>query len=125
MKITSINRESLRLINNEIDKAIQAVGDKYGISIKTGNASFSPDTATTKVIISVISEDGTVKTPEVKDFDLYKNVFGIKKNLYDTFTFQGDSYTIVGIKASSRKYPVIGKRADGKEFKFTVDSVNR
>ena len=125
MKVTTIDRTSLRQMNSDINKAIQTVAEKYGVSMKTTNSTYSSANATTKVAISVIGENGTVKTPESQNFIIYKEVYGIKKNLGDKFIANGTTYTISGLKPNSRKYPVLGTRADGKVYKFMVETVNR
>ena len=40
MKITSFDRQNLKILRIEMDAALKTIGDKYGIMIRLGNISF-------------------------------------------------------------------------------------
>ena len=125
MEIKTLDRQNIRLINSEINNAVQEVAKKYGVEIKTGSSSYTSNSATTKVVISTVGDDGVVMTREVEDFNNNKELFGITKNIGDTFSHRGVEFKIAGLMPRSRKFPVLGKRvSDGKEFKFMPVTVN-
>lgn len=123
MKILTIDRSALRMINADINSAIQLVARKYGVSIKTTNSTFSNKTATTKVEISVISANGVVNTPERDAFNRYAKMFGVTKNLGETFNHNGATFTISGFAPRSSKYPVLATDSRGKGYKFSVRAI--
>lgn len=124
-KINSLDRTAVRRINSDIEAALKAVADRYGVQIKIGNSSFSNTNCTTKIDISTVNEGGTVMTKEATDFNRFASSFGITKKLGDTFDFRYDRYEITGLKPRSAKYPVLAKSlSSGKTFKFPVSVIN-
>lgn len=121
-KINSLDRAAVRRINSDIELALKAVADRYGVQIKVGSARFSDSNCTTKIDISTINEGGTVMTKEATDFNRFASSFGITKKLGDTFFFRYDTYEIVGLKPNSSKYPLLAKNiSSGKTFKFPAN----
>lgn len=124
-KINSLDRAAVRRINNDIELALKAVADRYGVQIKVGNSRFSDSNCTTKIDISTVNEGGTVMTKEATDFNRFASSFGITKKLGDTFDFRYDRYEITGLKPRSSKYPVLAKSlSSGKTFKFPANVIN-
>lgn len=108
-KVNSLDRASVRQINSEIESALKAVAEKYGVAIKVGNSRFSNNNCTTKIEIATVAESGEVLTKEAVDFNRYaSSMFQITKKLGDTFEFRYDTYEIVGLKPRSSKYPGFG-----------------
>jgi hypothetical protein len=125
-RLASFDRYTCRMLRAEIDAALKQVAEKHGISLRAGNARFGPDNMSMKLEAAIISSDGQVKSPERTDFERHAAMFGFKADdLGATFPFRGTTYEIVGLKVRSRKYPVLGKRADGKTFKFNANDVLR
>ena len=119
----TINLQGLR---HEMDYALRAIGDKYGITIKAGNASFSSNECTFKVKLNTQGSDGTVITKEAKSWDLYANMAngpldGLKHlKVGDTITIQGSPYILTGFNTRARKAPVNFKDALGNSYKCSV-----
>ena len=59
-KIETFNKPQIVQLRNEIDKALDQVANKYGITIKAGNCSFSGNEANFKLKLNTIGEGGTV-----------------------------------------------------------------
>ena len=78
MKIQNFAKGNLQTLRVDMDKALQSVAKKYGITIKAGNASFSGNECTFKVKLNTKGTDGTVITKEAKDFDRYKGLHAIQ-----------------------------------------------
>ena len=72
--IKQFDKSNLQVLRVEMDKALQAISNKYGITIKAGNASFSGNECTFKVKLNTKGSDGTVITKEAKSWDLYKGL---------------------------------------------------
>lgn len=51
--MTTINRELLRVLRAEIDEALLALGNKHGLALNVGTASFSDTAATFKLTVAV------------------------------------------------------------------------
>jgi len=119
-----INRTLLRTLRAEINTEIEKVGQKYGISLRVGNASFTPETFTFKLEGGLIV-NGIAIDRDRQAFKANALYLGLAPNdLGREFNFQGNVYKIVGLKPSSKKYPVVGLNiATGKKFKFAVADV--
>ena len=125
MTVKQFTKDNLRQMNAEIEQAIKDVTKKYGVEVKLGNTRFSGSNASTKFELMTISDSGDVMTKEATDFNRYKNYKGIRANLGDSFQYGGKTYTIVGYKPRSHKYPILAKCSnDGKTYKLPIHLVN-
>ncbi len=123
-KVTSFNRQNIRQINSELEAVIKQVAEKYGLEVKLGNTRFTGDNFTTKVQVATVAEGGITMSKEATDFNRYKTILGINMELGNEFERNGNTYTIVGLKPRSKKYPILAKCSDGKTYKLPVDLVN-
>jgi len=124
-KVNSFDRANIRQINAEIENALSAVAQKYGVEINLKNTRFTTDNYSTKIEVCTLN-DGTVMTKEAIDFNRYKNIKGINAELGDAFNYQGDIFTITGYKSRSSKYPILAvSNNTGKTYKFPISLVNR
>ena len=123
-KVTSFNRQNIRQINSELEAAIKQVAEKYGLEVKLGNTRFTGDNFSTKVQVATIGEGGITMSKEATDFNRYKTILGINMDLGQEFQRSGKTFTIMGLKPRSKKYPILAKCSDGKTYKLPVDLVN-
>ena len=123
-KVTSFNRQNIRQINSELEAALKQVAEKYGLEVKLGNTRFTGDNFTTKVQVATVGEGGITMSKEATDFNRYKTILGINMDLGQEFQRSGKTFTIVGLKPRSKKYPILAKCSDGKTYKLPVDLVN-
>jgi hypothetical protein len=124
-KVNSFDRANIRQINAEIENALSAVAQKYGVEINLKNTRFSTDNYSTKIEVCTLN-NGNVMTKEAIDFNRYKNIKGINAELGDAFNYQGDIFTITGYKSRSSKYPILAvSNNNGKTYKFPISLVNR
>jgi len=120
-KITQFDRINLQGLRHEMDKALQAISNKYGITIKAGNASYSGNECTFKVKCNTIGSDGTVITKEAKDWDRHKGLYNLSHiNVGDTITIQGSPYILTGLNTRARKAPINFKNSAGAQYKCSV-----
>jgi len=123
-KVTSFNRQNIRQINFEIEAALKSIANKYGVEVKLGNTRFTGDNFTTKVQVATVGDGGITMSKEATDFNRYKTILGINMDLGQEFERNGNTYTIVGLKPRSKKYPVLAKCSDGKTYKLPVNLIN-
>jgi hypothetical protein len=125
-KITTFDKNNLPGLRVEMDLALRAISKKYGITIKTGNASFSGNECTFKVKLNTFAADGTVITKEAKNWDLYKKLThgpldGLKHlSVGDTITISGNTYILSGWNTRARKAPVNFTDLNGNSYKCSV-----
>ena len=125
MSITKMNGSALRLIRERINQALESLGEELNVSFATGNARYTPDSATFKLNVSIIDSGGVALRPEVTDFNIYASRYGLKpSDLGRKFRTYSGLYEITGCRPRSPKYPILGKDVNsGKAFKFAPHSI--
>lgn len=116
-----MDRALIRELRAKVEAAAQeAVGD--GFIVEFGNGRFDERQVTLKMTIR--HEDAPDNLEQ--DFKSHCRRYGLSPDDFgQTFESFGTSYTVVGIKPNSRKYPIIAERGDGKRFKFDATQVRR
>ena len=119
----TFDRANLRVLNADIQAALTEVGKKHGITIALGTGRFSPNEYRSKITATTSAPvDAAVRAR--KEFEEYAGAFFLKPSDFgQTFVVGGKQYTICGIKPKSRQYPVLGRNARGKVFKFAASDV--
>lgn len=71
MKVTNFDKANLPAIRKDIDAALKAVSEKYGIAINIGNISFSNSSFTAKMTAATLTEgqDSNINPKWKSDFD--------------------------------------------------------
>ena len=124
-----MNRNNAKDISAEVMKALGKLEKKLGVSFSRGNGKFDDNMFSMKITATANASDGSSQSKEEVDFVSSAFRFGLKKeDLGKTFTANGMSFKICGLKPKSRKYPVLAKNMMGKVYKFaasTTGLVNR
>lgn len=120
-EITQFNKANLQVLRTEIDNALKAVENQFGIKLHAGNASFSGNEVTFKLKGNTIGEGGTVITREATNWDRYKGLHGMDHlSVGDQITLQGKSYTLTGYNTRAKKAPVEFKDSLGRCYKCSM-----
>ena len=135
--MNSFNRTNLTVLRKDIDTALAAIGAKHDLIISLGNCRFTANEAKFAKL-SVIPKTLSAVTVSTNSADPYNTVESREYlNLAYMFALPEDGlgrkfrgmggtiYTITGLKASRRKYPVLGIGPSGGRYKFTAEQVNR
>jgi hypothetical protein len=128
MTIKTIDAAACRLLREELEMALGAVTDNNpGLTIKVGSMTYAGNYATIKLEVAIVDEEGNAQTKEASDFIDYTAMGAYDTltpdHLWDWVMLHGERYQLIGCKPRSRKYPILGKRADGKIFKLPVATV--
>lgn len=104
--LTQFNRGDLDFIRKDMNEALEAVAEKYGISLKASTISYSATTINVKVEGAILSESGVSE-------ELLANakVWGLDVNKTGP---QGEK--LVGYRRTARRQPWIFQRY-GKQYK--------
>lgn len=117
----TFDRQTVKDTRDRLQTALDAVAADLGCQIKVGRASFARDGANCsfKIECAVVGDDGQVKTKEASDFTHCAVQYGLEaSDLGREFTSNGNTFTVIGCKPKSYKFPILGRRDDGKVFKF-------
>ena len=125
-RINKFDKNNLKALRVEMDSALESIPKRFGITIKTGNASFSGNECTFKVKLNTTSTDGTVITKEAKTWDLYKGLThgpleGLKHlSVGDKITISGNTYILSGFNTRAKKAPINFTDLSGRGYKCSV-----
>lgn len=101
-------KNSFGTLRADIEAALSAVGQKHGISLKTGAIRFTPSSATIKLEAVVLTAGGASADRREADWDFYCRNFGLRpEDKGKTFTYQGRTFTLKGIDVKRKKYPIL------------------
>ena len=141
----SFTRHAIQSLRTDLEAAIKQVADKHNLIIGLGNARFSaaevtftkltavpkiPTQVTQNSITSSVAGNSIQQgmdpynTLESREYLNLGYTYGLPKNwLGKTFRTTQGTYTLIGLKSSYKKYPVIGVSARGTRYKFAASSV--
>jgi tRNA G10 N-methylase Trm11 len=122
-KLAKFTKPVLKKLRVDIDDALKAVADKYGIEINGGNWSFSEATVSMKFEGKI---DGAMSA-EMIALEMYSEMeVGKKLTTGDEFNFGGNVGVakVLEYKTRSPKYPFIVDNGKGR-FKIGAESMKR
>jgi hypothetical protein len=130
--IKAFDPQNLKNVRADIDSALLAIKQKYGITIQLGNISYSPDKATSRLTMIAVGDAAAATDPRQAalakaqaEFKRAASSFGLKPEQFGaTFTFGRDTYKLAGLKPRSPKRPVLGTSLrDGKTYVFPESAI--
>ena len=123
MKLVEFNRQNLREIRESLQAKLNELSEEYGAEFKAGNISYTSESFTCK-LEAIIVPDGMSK--DQMEFNKYCSLFELTESDYGkTFTSNGETFTLIGLKPNRPKFPIIGMSRDGRRYKFTASALNK
>ena len=126
---TTIDKNLLKLLREDINAALKAVGEKHGVQLSAGGCSFLPTTATFKLEVQTISSNGVAITREMADLrnPLTLSMYRLTEaHLTQTFKSGGRTFVLAGYRHKASKNPFLAKCfEDGKNYIFPADAIQR
>ena len=106
-KINQFEKNNLKTLRVEMDLALASISKRFGITIETGNASFTANEVTFKVKCNTLGSDGDAITKEAEAFERQKNYIGLGHlSVNDKIQIQGSTYILKGYNTRARKAPI-------------------
>jgi hypothetical protein len=121
-----IDRQTVRSVREDLDHALREIGERHGLNLRTGSATFTAVKFTMKIEASVVDTDG-VDLAAQREFKVNAFRYGLPDDAFGKeFTgWDGIRYRVVGLKPRRRKFPISAVRvSDGRAFKFPVSTVS-
>jgi len=122
-----IDRQRVKTLREVLNHKLAELGEQLGMEIKTtGAANFTDNNVVFKVEMAELNSDGDANSREADEFKHACARWGMQESdLGRRFRHGGSTFELIGANLRAHKYPLIGKRYDGKRFKFHPDSVRR
>ena len=117
----------LDLFRKEFNEAVKPLAEKFGAHIKMGTQTYNGNEFTARLTVTDTSSLKEGQSPRDKKLeDDYKNhcqIFNLKPEwLGKSFSGQGKTLTIVGLKTRASKRPVVCK-GKNNAYVFPADSI--
>lgn len=128
-KIERFDKGNMKMLREEIEAVLDFIYNDYGVKLEIGNITYSGEKFTTRLTgyagAPAEKEKLERKADQAeKDFGILSLLYGLAPDdLGKTFAASGHIWKIKGIKAKSKKYPILCSREDGKMFKFSASTV--
>ena len=119
-----MNKAQVQQMRTEIKTALSDVAKKYGMDITKANATYNDCGVDWRLSFSGQNSSGN--TAEEQHYADYASMYGMKsewlgQNYKD---WNGDEFTLVGMKSRRQKYQFLGKRvSDGRTYKFMANHI--
>lgn len=126
LNTTNMDKEKIKQFRGDFDKAVEALADRYSVSIDLGNIRYDAHQFTSKITVTEIAEGVDPEDAKwIESLRKYGYVYGLDEDSYGAkLSRGGEIFDIVGIKPRATKYPIVArKRSDGKLYKLQPDAV--
>ena len=122
--IKKLDKPTVTYIRKRLKAALKPLAKELGVVIDLGNCTFRASNCRFQLKIALLDPKGEAITEESDSFRRNAKLYGFEPaDLGKEFIFQGQHYTICGLKTKSRKYPVIARSCNGKDYKFACRNV--
>jgi len=123
-KITKLDKLTVTHIAKRLTTAVKPLAKELGVAIDLGSCTFGASNCRFQLKVALLDSSGKAITEDIDCFRSNAKLFGFEPDdLGKEFAYQGQSYTICGLRPKSRKYPVIAQSDNGKNYKFPCRSV--
>lgn len=125
-KITHFNRQTIALLDKEIQEALNVIKEKYQMdTLQIGNISFSVGSFSGKIIAVLPIHHELANTFAEGQAQYFAKQNGLPEYLINrTFISNGESHTIIRLELKNPKFPIITRcNSNGKNYKFTVTMI--
>ena len=122
--IRQLDKPTVTYIRKHLEAVLKPLAEKLGVAIDLGQCTFEVSNCRFQLKIAVRDSNGKAITEETESFKRNAKLFGLEPaDLGKEFNYQGQPYTICGLRTKSRKYRVIARAGNGKNYKFPCRTV--
>lgn len=123
-KIKQLDKPTVTYIRKRLKTVLKPLTEELGVVIDLGHCTFQTSNCRFQLKVAVLDSNGKAITEEADSFRRSAKLFGFEPaDLGKEFIFQGQPYAICGFKPKSRKYPVIARSGNGKDYKFACRTI--
>jgi hypothetical protein len=124
INIKQLDKPTVQYIRKRLEAALEPLAKELEVVIDLGGCTFQASNCRFQLKVAVLDPDAKVIMEEAESFRRSAKLFGFEpSDLGGEFMFQGQPYTICGFRPKSRKYPLIARAGNGKDYKFACRTV--
>lgn len=126
-KIATFDKKTLKMFRADMNKVFAKYEKESGVKVELKNISFSEDSATAKIAMTVKGGVSAADKKLIADFE-YLGIFDkLSVKIGDSVRMpNGWEGTVLGANTRAHKYPYLVKRkSDGKTYKIPTDAMER
>lgn len=125
-QLAKFDDPTIKMVMVDVKMVLNEIGQKYGITFKTGNIGYSPADfkVTLNIQLAASAEDSTAVAKRQAQLS---QIIGFSENIFGRIVISntGQRFTIVDIKPRKSKYPIVGKPVDVPESdKYALASLD-
>lgn len=114
--ITEINRPACKKIREELNAGLEELGNRLGLTIHAGNASYNDTSVTFKVECVLAGIDRNKE-----EFEKHCAILDLPKDAYGkTFEYNRQQWRLVGLKLNRPKYPILAEKVSRPGAKYKL-----
>ena len=122
-----MDKKKIQAMQADMLAALESVAKKHSVEFQFKSSTFGDFEWLAKMSVTDIDAQALAKAEDVRKttFKVYSRRFGYDPSIFGkSFSFRGETRTIVGVEPKRKKFPIITKNSDGSESLFTVEAVN-
>jgi hypothetical protein len=100
-ELTTMDRQKIRALNVAIEKALQQVGNDFGVNIRTKGARYDATSAKVTLEVADVNGEGVAETREFRVLKLHYPGLAGKR-----FEYQGKVIELTGYNPRAKRYPL-------------------
>ena len=119
-----ITKESVQRIQSKIKLAIASIEKEENIKIDFGITKSTPTNFVSQIHVNSLDSKDSLEVSNLylemsKRLGFSQNIIGLK------FATEKGHREVIDIKLKNRKYPIIVKTLDGRQYKYSTDGIKR
>lgn len=115
--IRSFDQFNIKELSGRVTEAIKAVCQELGLTVEANAGRYNSENYRCSYTFRVPRDQA--KDGDRAEFELYCHVFDLSPEHFGAkIVSGGKTFELCGFKPQNRKYPVIGRDAQGKRYKF-------
>jgi hypothetical protein len=122
--IRQLDKSTVVYLRKRVSDALEPLEKELGVTFDMSNCTFNVNNCRFQLKVAVLDPNGEPITEEIESFKHNAKIFGFEPDdLGREFVYRGQSYTVCGLNPKSRKYPVVARSGNGKDYRFPCSIV--
>ena len=105
-----MDRRTAARLGEDVIKELAGFAERRGYKITCKGGKYDPNSATLRIELAEVADDGMAMTPEARDLSVYYASYGLPKDCYGReFMYNGVAFRVEGLNRRAPKFPVLAR----------------